>query len=284
MTIKEVEEKTGLARSNIRFYEKESLICPARNGNNSYREYSWKDVEEIEKIAFLRTLGVSIEEIRLLQKEQADLGGVIQKRREALRGQLTDLENAGRLCGIILADIGTDPDMNYESLDVKRYIAETQRYWKENERVFRLDCAGFLFLWGSGTVWVILATLCLAVAVLSYGKLPLEIPIQWSGGEGSSYVDKQFIFAYPAACFVLRLLSPYIQAGLGIRSGENSGVNQALAFYIANSLCFLAFSVEVFTILFIYGIWKRIELLLLVDAVILIGLLAAGIVRLASRE
>lgn len=31
MTIKEVEERTGLARSNVRFYEKERLIEPARN-------------------------------------------------------------------------------------------------------------------------------------------------------------------------------------------------------------------------------------------------------------
>ena len=30
MTIKEVEERTGLARSNIRFYEKEKLIEPSR--------------------------------------------------------------------------------------------------------------------------------------------------------------------------------------------------------------------------------------------------------------
>ena len=29
MTIKEVEEQTGLTRSNIRFYEKENLIEPA---------------------------------------------------------------------------------------------------------------------------------------------------------------------------------------------------------------------------------------------------------------
>ena len=28
MTIKEVEEQTGLSRSNVRFYEKEKLITP----------------------------------------------------------------------------------------------------------------------------------------------------------------------------------------------------------------------------------------------------------------
>lgn len=37
MTIKDVEERTGLSRSNIRFYEKEKLIEPSRNESNGYR-------------------------------------------------------------------------------------------------------------------------------------------------------------------------------------------------------------------------------------------------------
>ena len=40
MTIKDVEERTGLSRSNIRFYEKEKLIEPSRNESNGYRDYS----------------------------------------------------------------------------------------------------------------------------------------------------------------------------------------------------------------------------------------------------
>ena len=38
MTIKDVEERTGLSRSNIRFYEKEKLIEPSRNESNGYRD------------------------------------------------------------------------------------------------------------------------------------------------------------------------------------------------------------------------------------------------------
>ena len=45
MTIKEVEQITGLTRSNIRFYEKEKLISPERNANNGYREYSEEDIK-----------------------------------------------------------------------------------------------------------------------------------------------------------------------------------------------------------------------------------------------
>ncbi|MCM1088664.1 MAG: MerR family transcriptional regulator, partial [Muribaculaceae bacterium] len=64
MTIKEVEKQTGLARSNIRFYEKEKLIEPSRNDKNGYRDYSEQDIENIKKIAYLRTLEISIEDIR----------------------------------------------------------------------------------------------------------------------------------------------------------------------------------------------------------------------------
>lgn len=73
MTIKEVENQTGLARSNVRFYEKEKLIEPFRNESNGYREYSEKDVEDIKKIAYLRTLGISIEEIRNIISGQTAL-------------------------------------------------------------------------------------------------------------------------------------------------------------------------------------------------------------------
>ena len=45
MTIKKVEELTGLYRSVIRFYEKEDLIYPKRNEINGYREIpvQWND-------------------------------------------------------------------------------------------------------------------------------------------------------------------------------------------------------------------------------------------------
>lgn len=78
MTIKEVEQRTGLTRSNIRFYEKEQLIIPARNEGNGYREYSEEDVSNLKKIAYLRTLGISIEDIRKLLKKEADLFDVVK--------------------------------------------------------------------------------------------------------------------------------------------------------------------------------------------------------------
>ena len=85
MTIKDVEERTGLSRSNIRFYEKEKLIEPSRNESNGYRDYSENDVENIKKIAYLRTLGISVEDIRNIISEKVTLQEMLEKQKEVLK-------------------------------------------------------------------------------------------------------------------------------------------------------------------------------------------------------
>lgn len=94
MTIKEVEERTGLTRSNIRFYEKEKLIEPSRNDKNGYRDYSEKDVESIKKIAYLRTLEISIEDIRNIIFDKVPLAEIIEKQTTTIKTQIEGLNKA----------------------------------------------------------------------------------------------------------------------------------------------------------------------------------------------
>ena len=68
MKINEVEAQVGIAKRNIRFYEKEGLLTPARNSENGYRDYGEEDVRTLEKIKLLRKLDVPLEEIRRLQQ------------------------------------------------------------------------------------------------------------------------------------------------------------------------------------------------------------------------
>lgn len=67
MTMKEMEEFTGMTRANIRFYEAEGLICPERK-ENGYRSYSREDGQQLLKIKLLRCLDISIEEVKALQQ------------------------------------------------------------------------------------------------------------------------------------------------------------------------------------------------------------------------
>ena len=51
MTIKEIEELSGMTRANIRFYEKEGLIKPQRD-SNGYRNYSRDDLNILNASGF----------------------------------------------------------------------------------------------------------------------------------------------------------------------------------------------------------------------------------------
>lgn len=55
MTIKEVEMLLDIPRATVRFYEKEGLISPTREGNG-YRDYSDEDVEKLKRLLFFERL------------------------------------------------------------------------------------------------------------------------------------------------------------------------------------------------------------------------------------
>ena len=102
MTIKDVEQKTGLGRSNIRFYEKEKLIEPVKNTNNGYKDYSQEDVDKIKKIAYLRTLGVSIQDIRSIMQQEITLYEVLKTQSAKLDEQIMELNNSRKMCDKML--------------------------------------------------------------------------------------------------------------------------------------------------------------------------------------
>lgn len=277
MTIKEVEECTGLSRSNVRFYEKERLITPCRNEKNGYRDYSKSDVEDIKKIAYLRTLGISVEEIRNIIEEKERLQEAVRKQSKILKTQISDLDKAKAMCEEMLRSKAVD----YKEFQVEQYVNQLEEYWDANKPVFQLDSVSFLYIWGSFAVWVVIAVLCLLVGALFYGELPPKIPVQWNHGVASSLMDKHFIFAYPVACVIIRyFIRPWIAVKLQMESYRNEIITE----YLTNYLCFLALSVEIFSILFLYGVVKNIVSLLFFDTAVLLGVLVVGMIKMDLRK
>ena len=249
MTIKDVEERTGLSRSNIRFYEKEKLIEPSRNESNGYRDYSENDVENIKKIAYLRTLGISIEDIRSIISEKVTLQEMLEKQKEVLKNQITDLNKAKLMCEKML----DEESISYEKLQVEQYVTDLHDYWKDNRTVFKLDSVSFLYIWGSMLTWTMITALCLIIGALSYSKLPTEIPVQWSKGVATSLVNKNWISICPVICIIIRyLLKPFIYAKLQM----NNYYGEIITEYLTNYMCFIVLSVEIFSILFTFGVVK----------------------------
>lgn len=276
MNIKEVEVRTGLSRSNIRFYEKEKLIEPLRNESNGYRDYSENDVENIKKIAYLRTLGISIEDIRSIISEKVTLREMLERQNEVLKSQITDLNKAKFMCEKIL----DEESISYEKLQVEQYVTELQDYWKDNQAVFKIDSVSFLYIWGSMFTWTTITVLCLIIAILSYSKLPTEIPVQWSNGVATSLVNKNWIFICPSICVIIRyLLKPVIYVKLQM----NNYYGEIITEYLTNYMCFIVLSIEIFSILFTFGVVKSIVVLLFVNTVVFIGLLVVGLSKMDLR-
>lgn len=274
MTIKEVEEKTGLGRSNIRFYEKEKLIEPSRTPNG-YRDYSQEDLAEIERIAFLRSIGIPVETIRLLQEDKLSLNKVLRKQEKQLNDEISQREQAKEFCIRMLQE----NEDAYSSLQIDKYVQPLESYVVQHKESFRFDVVSFLSLWGSFMVFFVLTVLCLAIALFSYGKLPDLIPIQWSGTQVADRTGKGFIFAYAAGCVACRLLvRPFIWRWL--RMGPPFA--DIVTDYLTNFLCVVLLSVEIFTLFYLGGILQHITVILFFDAAVFLGMLAAAMLRISG--
>ena len=66
MNTKQIEELTGITRQNIRYYERQGLLEPARDTGNAYRDYSGEDLRRLKLIKMLRMLDMPIKEIGLV--------------------------------------------------------------------------------------------------------------------------------------------------------------------------------------------------------------------------
>lgn len=96
MTIKDVEVLLEIPRATVRFYEKEGLIAPTREGNG-YRDYSEEDVEKLKKIIILRKIGMSVEEINDLFDGVKSMNEALDENIINLQKQMEELKGALKL-------------------------------------------------------------------------------------------------------------------------------------------------------------------------------------------
>lgn len=116
MTILELENRTGLDRATIRYYEREGLITPSRK-DNSYRDYSDTDLQEILKIKLLRQLDLPLNQIKALQEGSADIAYVLRQQSAVLSQQVASMERAAEICREI-----SNTAVSYNSLNAAEYL------------------------------------------------------------------------------------------------------------------------------------------------------------------
>lgn len=88
MAISEIAEQLGTTVRALRYYEDQGLLSPARN-NGGVRRYTFADRSEAEFIVTLRMLGLSLNDIRMLQSKATN---------EDRRSAMTDMLRRRRGC------------------------------------------------------------------------------------------------------------------------------------------------------------------------------------------
>ena len=101
MKINQAAELAGITSKNIRFYEDQGLITPARDAGNGYRDYSMEDVEQLCRIKLLRMLGISCENIRRLQSGELDFDTCMDERMTELEKSSSNIEHMKTMCRVL---------------------------------------------------------------------------------------------------------------------------------------------------------------------------------------
>lgn len=118
MTIKELEDRLDMTRANIRFYEQEGLLTPARTPNG-YRDYSEEDIRTLEKIKLLRQLQFDLDTIRALQSGERSLTDALSEQLGQLDADQAALEGSRSVCARL-----RDTAVSFEALDAAPWLRE----------------------------------------------------------------------------------------------------------------------------------------------------------------
>lgn len=168
MNIKTIEARTGLPRANIRYYEEEGLLTPARLPNG-YRDYSEEDVTTLRRIALLRDLNVSIEEIHRLQQGESTLKKVLSSRFTDLEQERQEAEEAKALCRRLWSE-----EVTYDTLTPEAYDFHKR---KEPDREPEAAIEGHMVRRTAARIYDLLLYDAIAVAVI----LPFRYVTLWGG-------------------------------------------------------------------------------------------------------
>lgn len=172
MKINKVEELVGITKKNIRFYEEMGLICPARNEQNRYREYTEEDVEMLRKIKLLRQLSIPIEEILKIQKGYLTLEDCMMRHKIFLEREEENIRHSKSICVQI-----ADGKEQFSTIDTEKYFSLMNDMEKEGVRFVNVKSTDKR---KSATIKsaVVMSIIMIAlIALLSWGYITEPLPI-----------------------------------------------------------------------------------------------------------
>ena len=104
--ISEISRLYGVGPDSLRYYERLGLLRPRRDEDNGYRLYSLRDIYKLSVIRDLRTLGLSMVQIKEYLDGQSVESTLALLEREVAVLESIDLRQVSAGNYILLAQIG----------------------------------------------------------------------------------------------------------------------------------------------------------------------------------
>ncbi|GAU79977.1 MerR family transcriptional regulator [Fusibacter sp. 3D3] len=121
MTLKDIELQTGMDQANIRFYESEGLITPKKLDNGD-RYYLEEELQILLRIKLLRSLHISLDEIKALRYGNKGLMETLSTQIEILKSETQAVMPAIEVCRTLQED-----QMTFDELDGQKYLELMQQ-------------------------------------------------------------------------------------------------------------------------------------------------------------
>lgn len=85
--IGEIARFFDVPASTLRYWQDAGILSPDKNSDNSYREYKMEDFMTLSDVIFYKSLGVSLKQIRNIEKETPE------EHEQLFRGKIAELEH-----------------------------------------------------------------------------------------------------------------------------------------------------------------------------------------------
>lgn len=130
MTTHEVEEMLGITKQTLIYYEKEGFITPQRDSNN-YRNYLKKELDILELVLLLRSMEISIDEIKLILNNQLSIRDALKTKKEFIENTKIQLEDIDQKINNYIKRKEVKISFNNESL--KQWIDRDTVFFNNEE-------------------------------------------------------------------------------------------------------------------------------------------------------
>lgn len=127
MRVNEAVKKTGLTKKAIRYYEEKGLVCPRLNSTNGYKDYSEKNIDDLQTIAFLRNIHMSVTQIKEYLSNIDKREELLSRHFDNLDNKIQELEAAKEAIKTVLSNKATNLNelsatLNSYQLQYKDYV------------------------------------------------------------------------------------------------------------------------------------------------------------------